>query len=98
MKTNLIKRPIITEKSLQLAQQHNAYTFEVSQAASKHQVKIAIAQLYAVDVESVNTLTRPGRVTTTGRRRLRRRHGSTKRALVTLKQGQTIEVFDFERS
>lgn len=94
MKTNLIKRPVITEKSLSLANQENVYTFEVAYKANKTQIKQAIEELFEVEVERVNTIIRPSKRRRVGRRRLSRLFPATKKALVKLASGQTIELFD----
>ncbi len=94
MKTNLIKRPVITEKSLLLANKENVYTFEVAYKANKTQLKQAIQDLFEVDVERVNTIIRPSKRKKTGRYRRLKLEPATKKALVKLAEGQTIELFD----
>ena len=53
---NIIKAPIITEKTADLAQNANTYTFSVDTKANKTQIKQAIEALFNVKVESVNTI------------------------------------------
>lgn len=94
MNPYLLKRPLITERTLQLANEANIYTFEVDRLANKEQIKAAIEQLYKVNVQKVNTQ-RSYRVRkTTGRKRLPVLAAPTKKAMVTLKKGQSIEVFN----
>ncbi len=94
MKTNLIKRPVITEKSLLLANSENIYTFEVAYKANKNQIKQAIQDLFEVDVERVNTVIRPSKRKRTGRFRHLTLKPATKKAMVKLAEGKTIELFD----
>jgi large subunit ribosomal protein L23 len=85
----IIKKPIITEKSTRLSKD-GKYIFEVSKKATKTEIKRAIERIYQVKVEKVNILKRPGK-----KRILRRKEGKTpdtKRAIVTLAPGQKIEV------
>lgn len=94
MKTNLIKRPLITEKTLQLANEQNIYTFEVDYKANKTQIVSAIEKLYEVEVERVNTQIMPSRRRKVGAKRLLKLSTAAKKALVKVKDGQTIEIFD----
>ena len=97
MKTHFLKRPIITEKAIGLANKYNTYTFEVDPVANKNQIKALIEELYEVEVIKVNTTIRAPQVKKTGRRRLPKRIGRIKKALVTLKKGDAIEIFDTYR-
>lgn len=94
MKTNLIKKPIITEKSLLQANQDNTYTFEVSREASKTQIQQAIEEIFEVEVLSVNTVIRPSKRKRVGKKRKMKLYPSKKKALIKLKEGQTIDLFD----
>lgn len=88
----IIERPLITEKSIAGAER-GKYTFRVSKDANKIEIAQAVEQVFNVKVDSVNTLTVKGK-----KRRLgRRREGKTpdwKKAIVTLKPGYTIEIFE----
>lgn len=87
---DIIKRPIITEKSTDLMAD-NKYTFEVNLQATKLQVKTAVEEIFDVKVEKVNTARVKGKL-----RRQGRYEGYTsewKKAVVTLKPGHSIEVF-----
>ncbi len=92
---HLIKRPIITEKTVALASAENIYTFEVARTADKNQIKEAIAQIYGVKVERVNTVTGHYSTKSAGRKRLRVSVAPVKKAIVKVQKGQTINVFDF---
>lgn len=85
--TQIIIRPLLTEKTTFL-QRLNKYTFEVAKDATKIEVQKAIESLGRCEVEKVNTLIVKGKV-----RRTRRGTGRTsdwKKAVVTLKEGQTL--------
>lgn len=92
----LLIQPVITEKSLSLAQTRSAFTFEVARTATKDQISTLVAQLYNVDVTAVNTIMGHKSVKATGRKRLKRAQSKVKKAIVTLKPGQMIEVFDIQ--
>lgn len=87
---DVIRAPVISEKSYRLLED-NKYTFVVRPDANKTQIKIAVEQIFSVRVLDVNTLNRPGK-----RKRTKSGFGTrkaTKRAIVSLKPGDTIELF-----
>lgn len=89
-RTYIIKRPVLTEKST-AAMQENTYTFEVDRRASKDEIKAAVEDLYGVKVLGVRTSVHKAR-------RRRYRYGvvdgkKTKKAMVSLPEGQAIELF-----
>ncbi len=87
--SDIIYSPVVTEKSMK-ERQNNVYTFKVAKSATKDEIKSAIEEAFKVSVESVNTLN-----TKTKRRRVGRYEGTTKaykKAMVTLKQGSTIDL------
>ena len=88
----VLKRPLITEKSTVL-QERNKYVFEVLPSANKAQVKEAVERAFEVRVLDVNILPIRG-----ARRRLRNGRWlaakSGKKAVVTLAQGSTIQLFE----
>lgn len=96
MNPYLIIQPVITEKTLRLAQEKNAYTFQVERLAGKQQIKDAVESTYNVEVVNVNTIVGHTSTKATGRKRLARRQPRIKKALVTVKAGQKIELFDIE--
>jgi large subunit ribosomal protein L23 len=93
MKT-VLRRPIVTEKTLARANSENVYTFEVNRTADKNSIKAAIEALYGVTVLAVNDVMRPRQARRTGQKRKTTISAKTKKALVALKQGETIGVFD----
>lgn len=89
-KYDIIKGPIITEKSSEVAQNNNQITLSVDTKANKIEIKDAVEKLFNVKVESVNTINvRPKK------KRVGRYPGKTnkvKKAIVTLKEGSSIEL------
>lgn len=87
---HLIRKPIVTEKSTFLASARNQYTFEVSDAANKPEVKKAIETLFSVHVERIAIMNVHGK----SKRILGRpaHTGSWKKAIVTLRKGETIDM------
>ena len=85
----IIRRPVITEKATMVAE-HNQVTFLVAIDAAKPEIKAAVETLFKVKVEAVNTLRRKGKVKRT-RGRVGQR-AETKRAIVTLAEGSSIDV------
>ena len=86
----VIIRPVITEHSYDMMEK-NTYTFEVAKDANKYQIKDAVEEIFGVKVVRVNTLTVKPKT-----KRVRYVAGKTrswKKAIVTLAEGDTIEVF-----
>jgi len=85
----LIRRPIVTEKSTLLSE-YNQVTFKVPVDANKHEIKTAIQELFKVKVTAVNTILTKGKT-----KRFRGRPGRRpdfKKAVVTLAEGDSIDV------
>jgi large subunit ribosomal protein L23 len=97
MNPYVLKKPVITEKTLYLASATNVYTFEVMPTASRLQIAQAVQQTFGVHVVSVNTVMRAVSTKRTGRRRQSVSIPRTKKALVRVKQGQTIALFDIQQ-
>ena len=89
----IILRPLIlTEKGESQKEEYNKFFFEVAMRANKVQVKQAVEKLFGVKVADVNTMVvrgKPGRV---GRKTTKR--PNWKKAVVTLKEGDSIEFFE----
>ncbi len=94
MNAYLVIKPVITEKSLKLAATQNTYSFWVERTAAKKQIQEAIEKMYNVSVLSVNTVRGHRSSKATGRRRIKRTQAQPKKALVMLKQGDKIALFD----
>ncbi|MEZ5924406.1 MAG: 50S ribosomal protein L23 [Hyphomicrobiaceae bacterium] len=86
---DIILAPVITEKAT-AASEANQVVFKVRHDASKPDIKKAIEQLFKVKVKSVNTLNRKGKSKTF--RGVAGRQSAVKKAIVTLEEGQTIDV------
>ncbi len=90
---DVLIRPVVSEKSYGLLEE-NVYTFEVAKSASKPEIRDAVESIFDVSVLKVNTLNRKGK-----RKRNRRTGGfgtksGQKRALVTLAEGDSIDLFE----
>jgi large subunit ribosomal protein L23 len=86
----LIISPVITEKGTVLQEANNQYLFRVDVRANKIQIAAAIAKIFKVEVTGVRTLTVHGKIRRIGRTQGRR--PSWKKAIVTLKDGDTIDL------
>lgn len=91
---HILKRPIVTEKMAAL-QEAGRYTFEVDRQANKIEIRRAIEQLYGVTVVAVNTLRYMGKLKSRNTKNGPSigRRASSKRAVVTLKEGETIDFY-----
>jgi large subunit ribosomal protein L23 len=86
---DVILSPVITEKATTLSE-HNKVVFRVRSDATKPQIKEAVEKLFDVKVKSVNTLVTKGKVKMF--RGTRGQRSDVKKAVVTLQEGQTIDV------
>ncbi len=87
---DVLLAPVVSEKSYSLLDE-NKYTFLVDKGANKTQIKIAVENVFGVKVTAVNTINRLGK-----KRRTRAGWGKrpdTKRAIVTVAEGQHIDIF-----
>jgi large subunit ribosomal protein L23 len=91
---HILKRPIVTEKMAGL-QEAGRYTFEVDRQANKIEIRRAIEQLYGVTVVAVNTMRYMGKMKSRNTKNgpAIGRRPSSKRAIVTLKAGETIDLY-----
>jgi len=89
---DVVKRPLITEKAERAREEHRHYAFEVHRDATKIQVKNAVEKLFNVHVESVRTSIARGKNKRVGRSVGQR--PNWKKAVVTLKEGETIARFE----
>ncbi len=87
-----VVRPLITEKSSAAYQARNEYTFQVHPEATKPQIRSAIEQLFGVKVTGVWTSNVRGKEKRMGKNVGRR--PTWKKAIVTLREGDTIEIFE----
>ena len=93
MKTarDVIIRPVVSEKSY-AGLENNTYTFLVDPRSNKTEIKEAIQKIWNVQVLSVNTINRKGKVKR--RRFTQGKRSDQKRAIVTLAEGDSIEIFE----
>ena len=87
----VIRRPIISEKSTALMEVANRYAFEVAVKANKQEIKDAVQRLFKVKVLNVRTMVMHGKMKRVGRFETKR--ANWKKALVTLAEGQKIDFF-----
>ncbi|MFN7684941.1 MAG: 50S ribosomal protein L23 [Oligoflexia bacterium] len=87
----VIKRPIISEKSTAQMEVANRYAFEVAAQASKPEIKDAVQRLFNVRVKDVRTMVMHGKLKRLGR--FENKRSNWKKALVTLADGQKIDFF-----
>ncbi|MBM6841133.1 50S ribosomal protein L23 [[Clostridium] spiroforme] len=92
--TDVLKKPVLTEKSLALQAEENKYTFDVDLNANKTEVKIAVEKMFNVKVEKVNIMNVKPK-----NKRMGRYEGKTnkrRKAIVKLAEGSSINYFDEE--
>ena len=87
-----VVRPLITEKSSAAFQARKEYAFEVHPEANKHQIRTALESLFGVHVTRVRTMQVRRLEVTRGR--IRGATARWKKAIVTLKEGETLPVFE----
>ena len=90
--TDVLRKPVLTEKTMKLMQEENKYTFDVALSSNKTEIKQAVEAMFNVKVTSVNTI----RAKT---KRVGRYVGKTarrKKAIVTLAEGNSINLFGEE--
>lgn len=88
---DIILAPVVSEKSYDLIEEQNAYTFEVDPRANKEAIRDAVEEVFDVKVLRVNTMNRKGK-----RKRYGYKYGKrkdVKRAVVTLAPGNSIDLF-----
>ncbi len=88
----VIRRPLFTEKSTRVQESQNQYAFAVDPEATKREIADAIKKLFEVEVTNVRTQNYRGKVRRMGR--FAGRRASWKKAIVTLAEGQTIELYE----
>jgi large subunit ribosomal protein L23 len=91
---DVIRRPLVTEKSNYQSGKLRQYTFEVYETATRTLVKDAIEKLFDVKVVRVNILNTAGKRSRRRNRRLSIRSAGFKKAIVTLAEGSSLEMFE----
>ncbi len=97
MNAHILKRPIITEKTLYLISTTNSYTFEVDPTATKTQIAETVEKIFNVKVTGVSTVMRGRSLRRTGKRRTVILVPRKKKAILTLQKGQSISLFDMAK-
>jgi len=90
----IIKKPLITEKITLQKGEHNLYGFQVDPAATKIDIKRAVEEIFKVNVTDVRTIMVHGKPVRNTRSRKAIPGGKWKKAIVTLKKGEKIELFE----
>ncbi|MEX1125969.1 MAG: 50S ribosomal protein L23 [Acidimicrobiia bacterium] len=88
---DIILAPVVSEKSYDLIEHNNTYTFMVDPRSNKSEIRTAVEQVFGVRVVRVNTMNRKGKLKRQGWKMGKRK--DTKRALVTLAPGNSIDLF-----
>lgn len=88
----IVLQPLLTEKGTRLKEEANQYLFRVAPRANKIEIKRAIEQLFKVTVVDVHTVRVEGKVKRLGR--FQGRLPSWKKAIATLKAGQSIDLYE----
>ncbi len=90
----VIKRPLVTEKSTLRREESNQICFEVDPRANKAEIKEAVERIFKVKVVAVNTSRVPGETRRVGKKGLKVVRPGWKKAFVTLREGDKIEFFE----
>ncbi|MDG1333735.1 MAG: 50S ribosomal protein L23 [Crocinitomicaceae bacterium] len=97
MKAGIIKKPIISEKATLLSENENRFTFEVDPKANKIEIKNAVENMYGVQITEVRTMNYGGGKSSTkytNRGIVEQRSKKWKKAVVTVADGETIDLFN----
>ena len=96
MKTSdVLIKPVLSEKVNRLSEKYNRYTFVVNRKANKLEIKKAVEEFYGITVESVNTINVPSKVKQRNTKAglLTGRKPAKKKAIVTVAEGDTIDLY-----
>jgi large subunit ribosomal protein L23 len=88
----IVRRALVTEKGTHMRESGNQYLFEVDPRANKFEIRKAVEAIFSVEVEGVRTVRMKGKTKRVGAHSGRRPHW--KKAIVTLKKGHSIELFE----
>lgn len=89
---DVIKKPLVSEKTTIEKDAHNVIAFVVNRDANKIEIKVAVEKLFKVEVAGVNTVNMAGKVKRVGRNVGKR--SNWKKAYVTLKEGSNVDFFE----
>ena len=92
---NILQKPILTEKASALTEKSNRFTFRVDHRANKLQIKSAIEKMYGVNIIALNTMVVVGKLKSRNTKggMVSGRSPKYKKAIVTLKDGETIDYY-----
>jgi large subunit ribosomal protein L23 len=90
---DVLIRPVVSEKSYSLSEK-GVYIFVVAPESNKIEIRRAVERIFNVKVTNVNTLNRPGKRKRNRKQATFGKRPDTKRAIVTLKAGQSIALFE----
>jgi large subunit ribosomal protein L23 len=95
MATEILIRPIVTEKFTALGEKLNRYAFVVDKNANKIEIKGAVEELYGVSVSEINTLRYAGKIKSRNTKSgiISGQKNSCKKAIITLKEGEKIDFY-----
>ena len=93
--SDVLIKPILSEKANKQSEKMNRYTFVVDRKANKLEIKKAVEQFYGVQVEDVNTLVMPSKAKSRNTKSgiVSGRKGAKKKAIVTVAEGETIDLY-----
>ena len=91
----ILKKPLLTEKVTQLTEKLNRYAFKVDHRANKIQIKEAVEKMYGVNIIAVNTMKYVGKLKSRNTKAgvVSGRAAAYKKAIITLKDGETIDFY-----
>ena len=92
IKYRIIKRPLVTEKTVLLKEESNQFSFEVDRAANRIEIRRAVEQIFKVKVDSVKTIQVKGKTKQKGQ--IIGKRNDWKKAIVRLLPGERIEFFE----
>jgi large subunit ribosomal protein L23 len=90
--SQVVRKPLVTERFADLRERDNKFIFEVHPDANKHEIRQAIEHFFGVKVNDVRTMNVRGKVKRLGR--FSGKRADWKKAIVTLAEGDTIDLFD----
>lgn len=89
---SVIKKPLFTEKGMELKEKENKILFEVDRDANKHEIKKTIEEIFKVKIEKVSTINERGKMKRFGR--FQGRAAAKKKAIITLKKGEKLDLIE----
>lgn len=93
---DILIKPLISEKTVKLADELNQYTFVVKGSANKINVSKAISEKFSVKVENIRIINILGKQVVFGKERRKGRKSTVKKAIATLKEGDSIGIFKLQ--